>query len=230
MFVSDDRTGERVACAKCQESITVPVPIGGRLTEYRLKASPNGNTRPEWPPPKLQQQVDEPAEPLAEEDAAFTDLPPDPGMGFRTQIQLPKLLRRSERPAIEESAHQMLGDIVAHMEAAPQDFQSGSLILQVDRYELDPEKIDVRMRLFGTVNGERFTAPAQRLLNRQLRRSLIGMLTELVGKVLFPGAQDRIAHKTIRGLLGKQLCEALDETVGKPPGLWKRLGRYLAGP
>ena len=84
MSVSDDLTGEKVACAQCQQMISVPVPIGGRLTEHRLKADTQSNDgRPEWPHPR-QQTSDDELEPLASSEAGFAALPPDPGMGFHT--------------------------------------------------------------------------------------------------------------------------------------------------
>ena len=138
MSVSDDRTGERVACSKCQAAITVPVPIGGRLTEHRLTASPPQPSLSQWPPPK-QDVLDEVEEPIDEEGSLPADIPPDPGMGFRTDLRLPKLLRRNERPAIEEAARQILDDTIAYLENEPQNFQSGSLVLEVDRFEYQHE-------------------------------------------------------------------------------------------
>lgn len=228
MLTSDDQTGERVACSKCREMITVPVPIGGRLTERRLSVDSPGSVKQPWAPPKPEQPVNQP---LAEEESSFADLPADPGMGFNTDVRLPKLLRRNERPAIEETARLILGDIVTHMENAPHDFQSAGLVLEVDRFEVDPERINARLGLFGSVNGERFTAAAQKFFDRtQYRRSLLVIVTELIVKTLFSGTQIRAAHRTIRKVVRRQLCDALDEAAGHPLTIWRRLGRFITRP
>lgn len=228
MSTSDELTGERVACSKCREMVTVPVPIGGRLTERRLSVDSPGSMKPPWAPPKPERPVNEP---LAEADASFADLPLDPGMGFNTDVRLPKLLRRNERPAIEETARLILSDIVTHMESAPHGFQSAGLVLEIDRFEVDPERINARIRLFGSVNGERFTAAAQKFFDRtQFRRSLLMIVTELVVKAFFSGTQNRAAHRTIRKVVRRQLCDALDEAVGDPPTIWRRLGRFITRP
>ncbi|MBC8291231.1 MAG: hypothetical protein H8E37_13035 [Planctomycetes bacterium] len=232
MSVSDDRTGEKVACAQCQQMISVPVPIGGRLTEYRLKANQQSDEgRPEWPPPRPQPSDDELEEPLSESEAAFIELPPDPGMGFHTEVRLPKLLRRNERPAIEATAQQILEDVLVHLQNSPQDFRSGSLALEVDRFEVESDSVDARLRLFGTLNGERFTAAGQYVFDRtQFKRSLIVILTDLITKLFFWRAQSRRAHRAIRNTVRRQLCAGLDEAVGNSPGFLVRFGRFFSRP
>lgn len=230
MSVSDDLTGEKVACTQCQQMISVPVPIGGRLTEYRLKADTQSNDgRPEWPPPR-QQMSDDELEPLASSEAGFAALPPDPGMGFHTEVRLPKLLRRNERPAIEATANTILEDVLIHLECAPQDFRSGSLALEVDRFEVELDSIDARLRLFGTLNGERFTAAGQHVFDRTKNRSLFVILTELIMKLFFSNARSRHVHRVIRNTVRRQLCEGLDAAVGNTPSFWVRLGRFFTRP
>lgn len=224
----EDEQGERIECEKCGELVSVPAPIGGRLTEKRMTVQTPGTTAP--PPIRLEPAIEIP-EASYSDSATFDDVPEDPGMGFRCEVMLPKVVRREERNQIQETAELVLDDVTTHMSNAPVAFQSGGFLLHVDRFEIEPSVIEVRMRLFGTLNGERFSVAGQYSIHPHDRHNNapIVVLAQWITRLFFSSARARSIHKKARKAISYQLRERVDEVAGIRAGFPKRLGRFLRG-
>ena len=231
MSVAEDRSGERLACANCQQMLTVPVPIGGRLTEYRLTDGKAETGAPQWPPPRPEPAARVLEEPLEESETVYAGIPSDPGLGFLIEIQYPKLLGRGERPLVEDTTEKVRDAVLIHLESWPGDFQSGGLLLEVDRFDVSPDTIEVRMRLHGSLNGERFTGAGQHSFHRDdIRKPLIVRVVQVIISLFFSRAQTQVQHGTARKTVIRKLCTALDKAVGRRISLWMRLSEFVTKP
>lgn len=231
LTAEDDRAGERMACPNCSSMLTVPNPIGGKLTTRRL------NVASEVPKPGRAAAVE------VDEVSAVTLLD-EPDFGFRFDVRLPKILGKVEREEIQQSADELIEKVERYLEQYPGTFRSGAFVLEVDRANIEPSKIDARVRLFGSLNHEPFNSSVT--YYRERRSTSVGIHFGLLGVLLFALAtrigdgicwlffRSQVArgrHRTIQKIALRQFQSDFDDAVDRPlgffTGLWRKLNRPL---
>lgn len=232
---SDEKAGSRSECSACGAALTVPRPIGGALTEKRLRAAaptlnPSAAAPVAAPPSMVPAEQAEPARsPAARRDLIPADVPQPSSGGIRIQFEINALCGRDTRQTLEESVKRICETLVNHIELAPQYFRSASLVLDIQRFDLNDERLDSHARLVGWLNGEEFTHSASIWIDQRPARGAIAMLsgawlTYQLLDLLVPRRRSRVLENSI----ARRLQIALDEAADRPLSWWTRF-RQAAG-
>lgn len=243
LSAEDSSTGERIPCDECGAVVKVPNPIGGKLTDRRLRESPEPDRKQSR---RKQARADADAhasrsnraEPLPEPEGPESYVAePEPAFGFLWQVKLDRLINRKLKKPAAATSQGIVTDLEEHFAQFPERFRSGSFILRVERYEMSDEGYDANFRLLGTINGDPFSKSVWHAYNRFQQTHSINPLAQafswaavFLTRKSFSGVQDRAAHKKIRRLIQRQLCDALDEACGKTPGFWEKFIRFFTRP
>ena len=221
-----DRAGEPMACPNCAVTLTVPNPIGGRLTSRRLGVPV------------------ERAMPAVEVESAAPQVSAEePNRGFHFEVRLPKILGHNERGEIQESAEKIIERLEEHLARFPQWFRSGTFVLEVERLNVDSGGHDARLRLFGAMNHTPFNSSISicvereawgRVVVKSSQSSLIGAL--ILAAILIPVGIFRLAqdiewlifrrsvsqahHRQIQKRVVRHFRNALDEAADRPLGVF----------
>jgi len=229
LTVDDEQSGERVACPNCDGMVTVPKPIGGRLTERRIAASP--------PPPLVIPTQKSPTQkkPLRaiSEDEVIPKAvgPKEPDVGFRFETRLPKIQGNDERAEMEQCLNDAIERLQSHLEQHPQFFRSGGFVLELDHLTVMPGGHDARLRLFGSLNHEPFNASASITAGRAKHRVPVPVwsmvFVESIDSAILRQSPLRRRCRSIRNSAVRQFCYALDDTAERHVGLLSKIWRSL---
>lgn len=220
--VAGDKAGVRGECPGCGALLTIPEPIGGRLTGKRLRPVVDDEPLPSLSsiPPS---RPDGPRR-----DINPTDVDPGNGAGVKLSWQVNALCGRDVLPLIEESAQEICDALTFHLESSPQYVDSAVLVLDVQRFDVNDQRLDAHARLVGWLNGAEYVQSESVWRDQRPTRGpwglLFGGVLHAFFDVLFPKGRFR----TLQNALVRQFTEGLDEAAGRPPGWWTRF-RQLAG-
>lgn len=245
----DDEAGDFGECTKCGVTYKVPQPIGGKLTEKRIVSR-----FPARKPSTAGKMKSASNQPESAPDSDDTDLAPNrvryfdpqnvPQYGFDIQVKIEnEVYGRDERLWVEDSAESIRHALLDHLEAFPQYFDRGFLLLNVHRWSIKPDSYDLNIRLVGLLNGEEFskyfyaspTSAEQRSLVRggglialpvMLVAGLFGGLVGLLTSSLWGNPIIR-SHQRLRKKAARDLTLLLDAEVGRPQSMWNRFRRFL---
>lgn len=216
--VGADKAGSRGECPGCGAALTIPQPIGGRLTGKRLQRAPD-DSAPQLssaPPPRAGGP---------RRDLIPADVEPGQGVGIDVTYQVNALCGRDQLPLVEESAAAICDALRSHMQSAPEAFDSAVLILDVQRFDCNDERLDAHARLVGWLNGEEYVQSASVWIDQQPARGLLAILLISAVRASLNALLPKAGYKSLRKLMSRQLMAALDDAAGRPVGWWTRFWR-----
>ncbi|MCA8990436.1 MAG: hypothetical protein KDA88_00570 [Planctomycetaceae bacterium] len=221
--------GERVECPECGQTLKVPAPVGGKLTQKRMPRQdvpplldPNYQGKPSITAPNQQASELVSQKPAKSSRPRKFEVPQEPANGFELDFDFDCILGRDE----EDYAHDFMEDVIdrmiEHFEKHPQHFSSCGLLLKVFKYAID----EVVIQVLGSVNGEaiRFDArvnlePHDRSGSIFHRHSLVGMIMAGTAEVTRVWKTSQIGSRTLKPML-KQVKRGLDDHAGVPRSWW----------
>lgn len=247
MVADDDEAGEKVECDNCSMLVKVPVPIGGALTDKRLRKHelPSvsvtvSSEEVDYEETKTSDKRARVAALYSERDQRYFDLRNQPHQGFKLKVELPddESLTPEERESLTETADAIVAKLLAHLEYYPDTFQRGGLFLCLNHWHIDTHFRDMEVRLMGILNGKQVSESVRvqwqsgTSRGRSMFRivNLLNMIFDLVrflevqlGRASYLRAINRSVSKKIVA----DLIEVLDTIAKRSVPLGTRMARGL---
>jgi hypothetical protein len=158
--------------------------------------------------------------------------PEEPHRGFRIEFDLIGVYGRDQLPDLEEILNSICDAARQHMEALPQFFRWGGLLIEVHRFEVLVGLIDLRLQLRGTLNSEPVSdsirthdspgGNSRSVLMRGLLGIAIANITNAVRRVVAPNSGMTRAYRRAERLAILDLKRCLDRIVNRPRSFWDR--------
>jgi DNA-directed RNA polymerase subunit RPC12/RpoP len=153
----DEQAGKRMNCNQCAASVTVPMPIGGRLTERRMTSTAKPDRAASSKTIATAKSVPSAAGP----QKTFAGLPtvePEPSFGFKLTHLLTDIMGTEQLAFTTRVAEGACNRVRRHLESHPNVFRTGSLLLVIERWNVNEyppsfHGYDTKARLKGSVNG-----------------------------------------------------------------------------
>lgn len=255
IIADESEAGEKTECEKCGFRVTVPQPIGGELTDRRLRApdrQPSLSVRvaPETAADDGGSGSDssiavEKAEPPGHSrlevprvsDQRFFDLDKQPRQGFEFTVSFPEeSMSKLDLETLARSAAQIRKTLLEHLDQEMVHFERGALVLMIHRCRATAEGLDVNLRLVGLVNDMEVshyfyslgdpTRHATALQFGGLGALIARSIDQLRWKYQRESTLGRFHKRMVKRAIS-ELTQVLDETVDRPVSLWTRFRRHL---
>lgn len=233
---ADEQAGEKTACEFCGIRVTVPQPIGGTLTQKRLRNPTHQDTASIQVPqnkPDLQPQLASPEIPLitlkeqelpTKLDQRYFQLDAQPRLGFVVEVQFPDdILGRNTRLMLQDAAEKVRLALLRHLEQKPQCFERGALTLDIRRWQCDDRGHDINVRLVGLINSQEFSCyfydhppgDGVDLPPHPINRLLLGIigLCRSIAWTVGGSTQAKWFHQRVVRRVIKAFCKVLDDAV-----------------